>query len=556
MFRTERDAKQGECRTKDRIFQNGAVTTESRIASDAGMRIMQRGGNAVDAAVATAIHVGVVNPFSSGIGGGGVLMVMRPGDREAVDVFDFRETAPRGLTPEMLRQSLGSTQRTGLSVAVPGEIRGLYDVHKMYGRLPWRELFRDAIELCRGFPATDLLVKRLNLYREDVFGDPGLSSIYTRDGEIVGEGDTIVRENYANTLGLIAEDPEQFYTGRIASRIVEAVRANGGVMDMEDLRNYRMVKRDVQVGSYKDYAVYVPDLPTSGISVIQGLNILENFDLEEMQHKDMSNGTSVAYHLIVEVLKFVYARRGELGDPEFVDGVDGVREEILSKENAQRLASRINMNEILPIDMYGMKAGGVQDNGTTHINVVDDEGMVVLVTTSVNLDFGAKYMDTETGIILNNHVDDFYIPGVKNFHGLEAGGANQLEPMKRPFSSMCPTLLVKGGEVIAVGGVGGIKITSAVLFTLFSMFQGMSMRESILRPRLHHQFSPMTVFVEGEFPDEAARYLSDLGHKVERCPGNRPGSAVYGVVVRKDADGNKKIEAVSDPRKGGGVSGW
>lgn len=532
------------------LFKKGAVSTESGTASEVGARILERGGNAVDAAVTTAICVGIVNSFSSGIGGGGVMMIRKPGEKEVVDMFDFRETAPRNLTAGLLRQNPNSTMRTGLSVAVPGEIRGLHDAHCEYGRLPWKDLFVDAIRLARGFPATGLLVKKLNTFKKDILRDPGLSEVYTRNGEIISEGDIVVRENYARTLEQIAEDPERFYTGCAAADIVRAVQEDNGVMDMEDLRNYRTVKRAVQMGSYKDYMVYAPDLPTSGISIIQALNILENFDLEDILSRDIRNNTFFTHHLVIEVLKFIYARRGEFGDPNFMSGIEELRKDITSKENARHIASKINMNATLPASMYGMVREAIPTHGTTHINVIDSEEMAVLLTTSVNLEFGAKCMDRRTGIILNNHIDDFYVEGVSNFYGQENVGVNVLEPEKRPFSSMAPVLLVKDNETIAVGGVGGPKITSAVLFILFNLFLGKSVREAVLAPRLHHQLIPMTVFVEDGFPEEAIKHLKGVGHKVEPAPSDRPSSAVYAIVLRRDMNGNKTIEAFSDPRKG------
>lgn len=552
MPKIKQNNKEEMCKTG--VFTNGAVVTETNIASEAGVKILMRGGNALDAAIATTVCVGVVNSFSSGIGGGGTMLIKIPGD-DMVEMFDFREVAPRNLTPELLKHNPGSTQKTGLSIAVPGEIKGLYDAHCEYGKLPWRELFEDGIELAEGFPATDLLVRKLNTLKDEILSDPGLSMTYTRDNEIVREGDVIVRANYARTLRRIAEDPMSFYDGEIAGKIVKAVKDKGGVMEMQDLRGYRAVKRNVQVGSYKDYTVYAPDLPTSGILIIQALNILENFDLEEVLANDRMNNTFCAQHLIAEVLKFMYARRGELADPEFMDDMV-LKREIMSKETACELASRIKMNEVLPACMYGMKRLGHCDHGTTHINVVDNEEMTVLLTTSVNLEFGAKYMDVDTGIVFNNHVDDFDVEGVKNFYGVENFGINALEPLKRPFSSMAPVLLVKDDETIAIGGVGGIRITSSVLFVLFNMFLGKSLRESILEPRLHHQFSPMTIYIEDGFSEAAVRYLESAGHVVERSPSDKPNSAVFAIMIKRDMNGNKTIQAVSDIRKGGTSSGW
>jgi gamma-glutamyltranspeptidase / glutathione hydrolase / leukotriene-C4 hydrolase len=533
-------------------YENAAVTTEGRYPTEVGVNVLKRGGNAVDAAIAAAICVGVVNSFSSGIGGGGFMLIKKLGDDAPAEMYDFRETAPRRLTPAVLEATPLSTQKSGLSVAVPGEIRGFHDVHSRHGKLPWTELLEESIAIARGFPATRELVKRLNRFKNEVLGDPGLSGVYTRNNEIIEEGDIVVRENYARTLEEIARSPESFYHGEIAEKIVAAVAREGGVLEMDDLRGYRMLEREALVGTYKDYAVYTTSLPTSGASVIQALNILENFDVEKIYSRDKN----AIPGLVAEVLKFVAARRGEFADPDFMENWRELVGEVTSKSSAKAISDLIDAGRTLPGEAYSMKKIPTEDHGTTHVNVVDEDGMLVLLTTTINLEFGAKFMDPETGIIFNNEIDDFYVKGVTNYFGLGEMPENTVEPFKRPFSSAAPAVLIKDDEVIALGATGGTYISTSVIYTLMNLLLGLSLRDSILAPRLHHQFTPMNVFVESTFPPEGIKHLEAAGHKVVRHREDVTSSAVFGIRLRYDENGNRKIEAFSDPRKDGGVSGY
>lgn len=556
-------------------FEHGAVSTESPVCSKMGIDILKEGGNAVDTAIACAICVGIVNSFSSGIGGGG-FMVIKGVDKnkkgkdknkksentdkndntdknsfnEDTEIIDFRETAPEATTPSPFNKPR-SSQRGGSAVGIPGEIKGFYYAHKKHGKLPWKKLFERNIVLARKFKVTDQLFLRLKKLEKYVLADPGLSEIYIRDGEIVKEGDFVSRENLAKTLEILSENPMDFYEGEIAEKIVNSVNEHGGQFKKEDLKNYKPKNRKVIEGSYKNFRVITSGLPSGGLFVVQALNILENFNLNGLREIGEKTNTFPHYHLLVETFKFISAKRGLYGDPDFVD--ECFIDEIVSKENAKRIAEKIDFNSTLPINKYE-PVDFQEDHGTTHLNVIDKNNMVVLITSSVNLEFGAKFMDRETGIIFNDVIDDFYIPGVKNAYGLEKMRANKIEPLKRPFSSASPIILMNNDEILALGAAGGTRIPTSVVGVIFHLVLGKTLNEAIMEPRIHHQLLPNFVFIENTFDPQIRRYLEDLGHKVKISKRNTVFTSVQGLHARlKDG---RRIQVFSDTRKGGLADGY
>lgn len=531
-------------------YSSGACSTEVPLCSRLGVRKLMDGGNAMDAAVASAICVGIINSFSSGIGGGG-FMLIKTGDGSEIDTVDFREVAPQGLSADKF-SAAGGASVGGLCVGVPGEIRGLYEAHKKHGKLPWSDLFPENIEIARGFPASGQLVKRIKKLRSYVLADPGLRSTYMRDGELLKEGDVVVRENYARTLETIMNDPESFYTGDLADRIVEAVREKGGVLTKDDLSGYQAIHRDALEGTYHDYKVYTTNLPTSGLLVLKALNILEKYDLKKLKAESLAGGRFNHIHLLIEACKFAMARRGELADPAFLPGWEDMVQEIVSKDAGEEAYRKIDLQKVLRIGDYGRSEKGVEDHGTTHINVLDKDNMAVLLTSTVNLEFGAKFMDPETGIVFNNTMDDFYIPYIS---GIAEKHANLPEGGKRPFSSISPILLLKDGEAIALGAAGGIRIPTSIVSTLFHLSAGDSLEEAIMETRIHNQLFPNVTFVEYGIPEVLEKYLLGAGHRIEKSLQNTIFTSVQGI-LSKEANGSRAIHAVSDPRKGGEAFGY
>jgi gamma-glutamyltranspeptidase / glutathione hydrolase / leukotriene-C4 hydrolase len=537
------------------IYPTAAVSAEVPLCSRLGTEKLKQGGNAVDAAITAAICVGIINSFSSGIGGGGFILIRKPGSEEVLDMIDFRETAPENIFVAQMSSGGYGFKIDGLAIGVPGEVRGLLAAHKKYGKLPWKELFRENIEIAKGFRATNQLAKRLSKYRDLVMADTGLREIYTRNSELLKEGDVVRRPNLARTLERIADNPESFYEGDLASDVVKAVRLKGGILNKDDLAAYRPKHRDVLRSTYYDYNVYTTSLPTSGLLVIEALNILENFNLKEIAVESQRRGEYGHLHLLIEVFKFAMARRGELGDPDFLKGYKDVVDEITSKETAEKIARKISLDGVLKKEEYGARSRTRDDHGTTHINVVDKDEMVALVTSTVNLEFGAKFMDPRTGIIFNNQLDDFF-SNIEDVRNPRPDAPNSVQPGKRPLSSASPVLLIKNDEILALGAAGGMRIPTSIIGVLLYLSTGSSLRDAITATRIHNQLDPEITYVEGNIDQSVVDYFLKLGHKVEKSLQNSVFTSVQGILLRRNGGGRKSIHAVSDPRKGGEASGY
>lgn len=527
-----------------------AVVADVPECSALGVEIMKMGGNAMDAAVATALCVGTINSFSSGIGGGGFLMVKMPGNSLKVETVDFRETTPSKVEKKNYTGKKDKAKRGGFAVAVPGEVKGLHFAHKKYGKLPWEVILKRNAEIAREFVCSDQLERRLLKLKKHIFRDEGLRETFTRDGKLLKAGDKVRRENLAKTYEILAEDPESFYSGEIAESMIKSIQENGGAMTLEDLKNYQVKTPPPLKSNYKDGVVFTTNLPTAGPILIAGLNILELFTLNEIHQIGQKFGIYPEYHLLNETFKFMTAKRSELGDTDYVPNTQQIAEKIMSKRFADSLSQQIKFDKVLEINDYGYTAPYVEDHGTTHLNVVDQDGMLVLLTSTINLEFGAKFMDKNTGIIFNNEIDDFYIPSVQNAFDLPESLANIIVPGKRPFSSASPLLLIRPNEIIAIGASGGTRIPTSILNTFFHLEQGKSMAESIAEPRIHHQIIPHTTYIEGTLSPEIRMYLELMGNKVQVSSLNSIFTAVQGLKITKNGD-KTVIDAESDKRKGG-----
>lgn len=541
----------------EHTFKNCAVSSEVPLCSQVGVRIMKRGGNAMDAAIATALCVGTINSFSSGLGGGGFLLVRKPArGGDIVEMIDFRETAPKNASLEKLQTGDDMTKLYGSSVGVPGEVRGFKLAHEKYGKISWEELFEENIEIAKGFTASEQLCKRLKKLQTYIFHDEGLKDTYTKNGKLVTVGDIIRRENYAKTLKKISKNPDDFYSGEIAEKIVQSVKKNGGFIEMEDMKDYKAIGRPALRGSYREYTVFSTNLPTSGVFIIQALNIMEKFDLIEIAKMGELTKQYPHYHLLIEIFKFMAAKRGELTDPDFLPGWEHIVEEIMSDEYAKSIVEKIDFNGVLAPEEYGKIFDSVDDHGTTHLNAIDDNEMVVLLTSTVNLEFGAKFMDKETGIIFNDEMDDFYVPSVQNAFDLDKMTKNIIKPGKRPFSSAAPVLMIKPGELIAIGAAGGTRIPTSIFSVIFHLILGKNLEEAIMESRIHDQLVPNFTYTEGNLDKNIRDYLRSLGHNLAISSQNSIFTSVQGIRLEAKKDGTKHIEAFSDKRKGGLSSGY
>lgn len=539
---------------KYKIYKEYAVSTENKKCSELSGNILERGGNAMDGAVAAAICIGILNSFSSGIGGGGFLLgYYEKENKKTCFSYDFRETAPMKIKTETFRVNPGKAKTGGMAVGVPGEILGLYTAHKKYGKLPWKELFNENIKLAEGFKASKLLETKLKKNEKEIMEDPGMKEIYTKNGLLIKRGEWVERKNYAKTLKRISEDPEQFYKGNIAEQIVNAIQKTGGIMELEDLKKYKVKERKPIQISFRGFTVYSTSLPSAGILVLKALKILEKIDFTKIRIEVEEGKVERLYHILTEIYKFVSAQRGELSDPEF-DDQSKILAGFISEKSANSIIKKISEEGPLKISEYGMECPFCEDHGTTHINVVDRDGMVVQITSTVNLEFGAKFMDRETGIIFNNQIDDFYIPGVKNAYGLSKASKNIIKPGKRPFSSAAPTLFVSENEIIAIGAAGGTRIPTAILDTVAYLILGLGVDQSVTGVRIHEQLVPSTIFVEKFFPAITWRRLESAGHKLRVSRENTDFTSVQ--VMQIFRNGKKRnIIAVADPRKDGGSFG-
>jgi gamma-glutamyltranspeptidase / glutathione hydrolase len=521
----------------------GLVVADSELASAAGMEILKRGGNAVDAAVATAFALAVVDQASSGLGGGGFMVVYRAKDKQSY-ALDFRETAPAASRRELYTKDgkpVASLSLTGaLAVAVPGEVAGLVEAGRRFGTLPMAVLAAPAIKLAsEGFPLDSALGVAIERQQANMKRFADLGRIYLPDGAVPKDGQTIRQPELAETLRAIVEKGDAvFYRGWIAEAIVETIQKTGGVMTLEDLRNYKPVWRKPLIGSYRGRTVITMPPPSSGgVTLLEMLNILEGYKLGELQHN------SDAYlHLLAEAMKHAFADRAEfLGDPDFVHVP--IRK-LTAKEYAEWTRKRIAPDKTQPPGFYGYYSFHAEQGGTTHFSVIDRFGNAVACTQSVNTRFGSKLIAARTGIVLNNEMDDFAIhPEVGNVYGLIGNQANSLEPKKRPLSSMSPTIILKNDKAeLVVGAAGGPRIINATLQTILNVIDfRMPVRAAVEAPRIHHQWLPDRLNFEAKIAQDGRKALERRGHALRE-------QSALGVVQAITWQGST-MNGAADPRK-------
>lgn len=528
--------------------RHGAVATEEIHCSEIGVQVLKDGGNAVDAAVASCLCVGTVNMFSAGIGGGGFMTIRLPNG--TVEVIDFRETAPAGASPNMYKKDPILAQKGGLSVAVPGEIRGLELAHSRYGKLPWERLFAPSVKMARdGWAVGPELAKRLRVYKTMMETEPDWSAVFAPNGTILKEGQWIKREALANTLETIGkEGADAFYTGPIAQNMVDYIKQNGGILDMDDMKAYKPLIKEPMVGYYQGRKVYTTPAPTSGPILISLLNILERYELGRVKQN-----ANVEVHRLVEAMKFGYAQRTELGDPDFTD-LESKIQSFLSKDTAGLIRANISDAHTFPVEYYNPHWGPIDNHGTTHMSTVDQQNMAVALTSTVNLVFGSKLLDPKTGIVLNDEMDDFSIPGTPNAFGLQPSPFNYPEPGKRPLSSCVPTIVERDGQFeLSLGGSGGSRILTSVLQVILNVYNhDYNLMEAVEAPRVHHQLMPNVVDIESGYSASDVKFLSTRGHNVTVSDILLAKSEVQAVM--READGT--VFAASDSKKHGVAAGY
>ena len=501
---------------------NGMVVSSDSLATQVGVEILKKGGNAVDAAVAVGFALAVTYPQAGNIGGGG-FMVIRMANGETVTI-DFREKAPMKASENMFLDENGNfvpekSQVGHLSVGVPGSVAGLLLALEKYGTMSRREVLEPAIELAeKGFIVNEGLANAFKNAFEHFKKFPSTMRYFSKNGQPYSAGDRLVQKDLAKVLKLIRDKGRDgFYKGKVADLIVEEMKRGGGLITYEDLENYQPVLRKPVAGNYRGYEIISMGPPSSGgVCLIELLNILENFDL-----KKYGFGSSYTIHYLVEAMKRVYADRAEyLGDPDFVQIP---LDKLLSKEYAKELASEIDTFYATPssriIRSVSPTSEGVH---TTHYSVVDRWGNVVAVTTTINSYFGSMVAVDGAGFFLNNEMDDFSAkPGAPNQFGLLGSKANSIQPGKRMLSSMTPTIVLKNGKpFLVLGSPGGSTIITSVLQVILNVVDfGMNIQEAVDSPRIHHQWYPDQIFFERRgLPRDVIENLERRGHKlVERA---------------------------------------
>lgn len=504
--------------------ERGLVASANALASAAGAEVLRRGGNAVDAVVATAYALSVVEPYSAGIGGGGFLLY-REAKTQKTWVIDYREVAPKGASRDMYLRD-GKADPTlslegYLAVGVPGMVPGLAEAQAKLGKKKLAEVLEGAIDLAeRGFRVDpsfyDDSVGRLDLLKKD----PEASRVFLKSGAPIPVGELLVQRDLARTLrALKQEGPRLFTHGRVAQAIARASKQHGGVLALEDLQNFKARWREPLVGRYRGHEVITMPPPSSGgTHLLQILGLLEIDRVKRGRQNDWRDWDDL--HVLIESMRLAYADRAVyLGDPAFVKVP---LEALLSPAYLERRYAEINLKKARPVaEIQAGKVGSGRPEpaDTTHISVIDAEGNAASLTQSVNYGFGAGVIAPGTGVLLNNEMDDFSAaPGTPNAYGLIGGEANSIAPGKIPLSSMTPTIVTKDGKVrLVIGAPGGSTIITTVLQVILHVVDHrMTIERAITQPRIHHQWQPDLLRVEnGALDRPTRRALKTKGHQLK-----------------------------------------
>jgi len=538
--------------------KKGMVVTAHPAASEAGLEMLRKGGNAIDAMVASSFAVSVVRPQSTGIGGGGFLLLYDP-KTKTTRAYDFRERAPLKATRDMYIDKNGnpidfvfegkSIPRASLNghlaAGTPGIVHGLVELQKEFGRLPLAEVMAPAIKLAReGFPVYPSLASALQRRKEVMQHFPATQAIFFRDGNTLAEGDLLVQNDLAWSLEQIAEHGHHaFYQGEIAKRIVAEMQRSGGLISKEDLAAYKTIQREPLRSKYRNYQIVTMPPPSSGgVHISQMLNIMEAYNLRQLGY-----GNVDYYNYLIEAMRYAYADRAHyLGDPDFVDIPVS---DLISKEYANNIRANIvpgKAADSLKIGRPPLPAP--ESPSTTHLSVMDESGMIASSTQTVNFLVGSGAVVPGTGIILNNEMDDFSIrPGLPNAYGLVGNQANEIAPSKTMLSSMTPTIVFQGDQpYLTLGSPGGSRIINAILQVIIHQIDfNMSLADAVHSPRIHHQWLPDKVwFEQSSALDQTVEALRGIGYDIELSPMS------VGDIQAIGFDG-KQMTGVSDSRSDG-----
>ena len=501
------------------VGTNGMVTTQHFIATSVGEKILNKGGNAYDASIAIAFTLAVVLPRAGNIGGGGFMVIYDKESEKAYSI-DYREKAPKKSNKDMYLNADGSFNDKKLSTfgylasGVPGTVAGLWEVHEKFGSLPWDELLEDAIYYAEnGFSISPYMADVLYKYNEKMSFYPETKNIFQVDFPNFNDK-KLIQKDLAETLRIISlQGRDGFYKGEIAKKISYEMELNGGLITAEDLEAYNPVWREPITSIYRGNEIITMGPPSSGgVHIIQMLKILEKHNINELEHN------SPKYiNLLTEVMKYAYADRSKyLGDPDFFNVPVN---KIIGDDYAQQIFENINLGTSTSSqDIYPGMYLDNESHETTHFSVADIDGNVVSSTYTLNSTFGSGVVIKGTGILMNNEMDDFSAaPGIPNQFGLLGAKANEIEPQKRPLSSMTPTIIMKDGELFfTTGSPGGSRIISAVLQSILNIIDfEMNLEEATFAKRIHHQWQPDVLEIEFSIENEAKAELENMGYSIE-----------------------------------------
>lgn len=531
--------------------KNFMISSQGESTSKAALFIYERKGNIVDAAIAASLAISVERPHSTGLGGGGFLLLKLAGKADPI-AFDFREMAPHKAFSRMYLDNKGKQIKekslTGaLASGTPGLIAGLYEIHKKYGKLPWKDLFVPAIKLAEeGFEIYPALATAIDYSKDRLCQYPSSEKIfYHKNCTPKKAGELLIQEDLAQTLKLIAKyGRKAFYEGIIAQKIVRSQKKYHGLMDLKDLKNYQVKVRKPVIGEYKEFKIASMPSPSSGgVHIIQILNILENFKLDKKNPLKAQN-----IHLVASAMQRAFADRAEhMGDADFKKiPVDT----LISKKYAKYLASSINANSATPGNSLGVSIDKFkkEPEHTTHFTIADGKGNIVSSTQTINGWFGSALVAEGTGIVMNNEMDDFAsnIGGV-NLFGAIGGKNNLVEPLKRPLSSMSPTIVYdnEGKPVLALGTPSGTRILTCVMQTILNYIEyGLPLWEAVSMVRIHHQWYPdeLRIGPKGLGKDTEEK-LTQMGYKINHKS--------LGCKIQAISFEDGELHGVSDPREEG-----
>ena len=529
--------------------RHGMVVTRERHATQIGLKVLESGGNAVDAAVAVGFALAVTHPSAGNIGGGGFMLVRLADGRSTL--IDFRERAPAAASRNMYLDASGKATEDSMvgyrASGVPGTVRGLEYASRKFGRKPWEELVGPAAELAsNGFALSYAQAQGLKGAGRGLARFPESNRIFLRNGKFYEPGETLAQPELGRTLARIAKlGSKDFYEGETAQLLARDMKEHGGLITLEDLRDYKAIERQPMTGSYRGYSILTSPPPSSGgVGILQMLGVLEGTGYEKA-----GAGAATTVHFITEAMRRYFADRSEhLGDPDFVKVP---LSSLLDPAYLSKLRASIDPERATPSSqVHAAKFTGHESAETTHYSIADGEGNIAIVTYTLNGGYGSKVTATGLGFLLNNEMDDFAPkPGEPNMYGLVQGEANAIAPHKTPLSSMTPTIVLRDGKpFLALGSPGGPTIINSVLEVLLNVIDfGMNVQDAVNWPRFHHQWLPDELRMEAGYSPDTVALLEKRGYTVRREGSQGEVAAI--------AFQDGWLEGAADPRTEGTAEG-